>query len=445
MRSKALILASIYLLLSATVSWGQGDDTLHPQALPDGVNPPITSIVYDADFNDSNAWQDGESPDGVLTYSPTEDGLLITSQSPDGGIGSLPFINLNIDNFYTEISFRVESCTSEQSALLMFTRVLPSISNNQFNDAFVYVIQCSGDFRARALQNGNINDVVISGQTIPLEEGENYVMGILMAENTVAWYLNQEEVAKFEIPSNETRNSGTLTPGAQLGFQYTLQSWRVWALKSTGTNLEDTTIIEPTTNTDDPLANNRLGNKLYEPSFEPPSSIPLGLHHDVAAYIIGGGQALNLYNTRRPFGILAFEGIDQANYFLETAFSVRNCSETSSIGFVWRANDTFTNYYAFEVQCDGIFRAFLVEDGTETETFISRQLDVRLTDISQDIRLGVYVLDDTVYLYGDGTLFSSFSDNTLSSGHTGLLLSSDEDTGQPMDVIITDLVVFDVP
>lgn len=446
MRLKWLGLMVAVVLLMPTVAFGQdGDDIANPVAPPEGVNLPVTSLLYEADFSNTDFWRAGESPDGQLTFEPTDDGFSVASV-PDGGIGSLPLVNLNLDDFYSEITFRVDSCDTENSALLMFTRVLPSLLGNQTNDTFVFVVQCDGSFRARALQGGEINEIVVSGQTITLNEGETYALGILMSGSNVVWYLNQQEVAQFEIPSGEARSSGSLTPGAQIGLSYTLTSWRIWALKSTGSNLEEIPDVMPSASpADDPLANNQLGDIIYEPSFSPPTSIPLGFTHDVATIVIAGGQAIDMYNARQPFGVLRFDGVEGENYYIETAFVVRACDDGSGAGFVWRADEDLQNYYAFEMQCRGVFSAYVVVDGEVAETFVSGRLGGDLTDIDQVIRLGVYARGDNFYIYGDSTQFANFSDDTLPSGGTGLLLSSDAETGQPMDIVVTDLVAFDVP
>lgn len=444
MRLKLLGFLFALGMILPSVAWAQdGDDVVRPVAPPDDVNLPIADVIYEADFSNSDFWRAGEAPDGQISFAPTDDGFSVVSLPSEGGIGSLPLINLNVDDFYTEISFRVETCSSDSSALLFFTRVLPSTTQSQSNDTFVYVLQCSGDFRARSLAGGEIGDVVVSGQTLPLNEGETYTFGILMAGSSVAWYLNQQEVAQFEILDGELRSSGSLTPGAQVGLAYTLTSWRVWSLKSTGSNIEDVTIIE--TPSEDPIASGSLGDVIYEPSFVPPTSIPLGLHHDVAAYLVGGGRSINLYNTRRPFGVLAFDGVDAANYYLEIEFTIRECGDTSGVGFVWRADADLLNYYAFYIQCDGVFRAYAVVDGVAGEAFVSGRLGDALTDITGSILLGVLVDGDTAYMYGGDTQFASFSDSTFTSGGAGLLLSSDEETGRPMDINVTGLSAFDVP
>lgn len=443
MRLKLLRLLLVLGILVPTIAWAQDDDVIRPVAPPDDVNLPVTELVYEADFSNADFWRAGESPDGQISFAPIDDGISVVSLPPDGGIGSLPLINLNVDDFYTEISFRVDTCSTDTSALLFFTRVLPSAMQSQSNDTFVYVVQCNGDFRARGLAGGAIGDIIVSGQTQILTEGDEYTFGILMSGNRVAWYLNQQEIAQFEIPAGASRASGSMTPGAQQGLAYTLTSWRVWALKSTGSNIEDVTIVE--TPTEDPVSAGRVGDAIYAPSFAPPTTIPLGLHHDVAAYLVGGNDTINLYNTRRPFGILTFDGVEAANYYLEVGFTIRDCGPTSSIGFVWRADADFLNYYTFEIQCDGVFRAYAVIDGIPTDEFLSGRLGGALTDITTSIQLGVYVQGDTVSIYGGNTQFASFTDSTFNSGRAGLLLSSDEETGQPMDINVTQLGAFDIP
>lgn len=443
MRLKLLMMVVLGLMLMPAAVFGQGDDDLpRPVAPPEDVNLPVDSLAYEANFANTDFWQAGSSPDGQISYEPAADGFAIASPPPDGGIGSIPLLNINIDDFYSEITFRVDTCSSGDSALLMFTRVLPSISDSQFNDAFVYVIQCSGDFRARALSNGGIGDILVSGQTLPLTEGEEYAFGVLMAGNQVAWYLNNELVAQFDIPEGESRSSGSLAPGAQVGFGYTLTGWRIWALKSTGENVEDVpTVSQPA---EDPLGNNELGEMIYNPPFGPPTTIPLGLHHDVATYIVDGGTGLNMYNTVQPFGVFLYEGVSGDNYFIEVVFEVRDCGDESSIGLIWRADDDLMNYYVFEIQCDGLFRAYAVIDGERDADFASGRLGGALTEINTDIRLGVYARDDTFFIYGGGTQFASVTDDRLTEGNAGLILASDEN-GRVMDILASDLVAFDVP
>lgn len=440
------VVAIFAALLMVFPAWGQnGDDVPQPEAPPEGTNLPVQEVIFETTFPSEEGWPSESSPDEQISYEVTAEGYAVTSAA-EGGIGSIPVVNLNIDNFYTEFTLTIDGCDSTASALLFFTRVLPS-NATQTNDSFVYVNQCDGTYRARGLVDNSILDVAVSGQSMSLDEGATYTIGYLVSGNQSAWYINGQEIAQFEIPAGAARNSGALAPGAQLGISYTLSNWRIWALKNSGENVEDPASTTDPGGTDeavsgdDPLQRGELGAIVYDPPFTAPTTIPLGLHHDVAAFLVGS-DSVNLYNTASS-GILTFEDVTGSNYYIQVDFQVRDCSETSTIGFVWHATEDFSSYDAFVVACDGSYEAYSVVDGVAGEPVTVGALNLALTDV-QLASLGVYVDGSMVYLYAGGQLIESFTDDTLASGLAGLWLASGDDDTR-MDILATELIVYSVP
>lgn len=429
----------ILMLVAVGQVWGQGGGDAEPEATPEGANLPIQELIFQTFFAAADGWPSEAAPDDQISYEVTADGYAVTSVA-GGGIGSIPVLNQNLDDFYTEIVFTVDSCESAESALLFFTRILPN-EETLTNDSFVYVNQCNGNYRARGLVGNEILEVATNGEGPALEEGQQYVIGYLLVGNQSALYVNGEEVARFVMPEGQSRRSGAIAPGAQLGFSYTLNAWRIWTLKSSGENLEDVPVLEvPTEDATDPVLAGELGEVLYDPPFTAPTNIPLGLHHEVAAFLIDN-TFINLYNTQ-DVGILPFEGVDGSGYYMTIEFVIRDCSDTSTIGFVWHADEAYEDYEAFEIACNGVFRAFSVEGGVEGDVIISGEVQPALTELTP-ASLGVYVQDDTVFIYSANDLIDTYSTRS-GSGLAGLRLTTGDD-GTRMDILAGELTVFDIP
>ncbi len=425
------------LVLVGTVLAQGGND---PVAPPDDTNLPVEDIAFEADFSDSEMWEAGQSGGDQMSYGLSDSGYSMVSASADGGIGAAPPINFVTDDFYTEFTFTVDGCQIPESALLFYLRMFPEPNDPTTTDSYVVVVQCSGDYRARSVQQGNPGPIDVSGVTSGLEEGSEHVMGILMVGDTVAWFMDGEEIDTFEV--TESRATGSLTPGAQRGFSYTITDWRIWNVKTTGSSgmLDGASQAGETSSGDDPVATGQLGAIIYEPPFEPPTSLPLGLHHNVAAYVAGG--LLNVYNTQ-AVGILPFTELEESDVYLETSFIIRDCATDSSVGFVWRATEDFSSYYAYEMQCDGTFTAYLYSDGEISEVLATGEITPAPQDSDRNLTLGVYVRGDTAWVYFGTQALASFSDATLSEGQTGLLLTSGED-GTVMDVLLQSITGSEV-
>lgn len=448
-----VLIVVLLLPLNFSVTQGQGDGTMpDPVAPPEGSNLPIQDLVFEADFTDREFWPTGTSTDGVLSYEVTDKGYVISSVSPDAGIGLLPVIEINIDDFYSEVTFTVDQCLSDESAFLFFSRIAEGDATGLLSDFYVYVIQCNGDWRSRPVAGGNIGEIDNNGQTLALEPGTSYSFGVLMVDNQMALYLNGEEIEQYEVDSTPLQASGALTPGAQLGFDYTLTDWRVWTVKTTGQDQAPDTgdnggnegIGSSGTGSEgDPVGAGLIGAALYRPSFVPPTTIPLGLDHPVAAYVIDGGEALALYNNQIPAGILQFDSVQGSDYYLEALMLVRDCADSSSVGFVWRADGALQNYYTFEVQCDGEFRVYPVIDGEAGDIIVSGRFEPALTGLGE-FTMGIYTQGEDVWLYLDGDVLSTFSDSTFSEGRVGLRLASGENE-QRMDILVGDLAAYALP
>jgi hypothetical protein len=424
-------------LLPVDLSLGQGGGD--PVAPPEDANLPIEDVAFEADFSDASVWQSGQSAGDQMSYGLSDSGYSMESVSADGGIGAAPPIDLVTDDYYTEFRFTVDTCQIPESALLFYVRMFPESNDPTSTDSYVLVLQCSGDYRARSVQLGAPGPIDVDGVAGGLEEGSEHVMGILMVGNQIVWFMDGEEIAAFEADP-DIRTTGTLTPGAQRGLAYTINEWRVWNVKSTGSSgMLDGGGDEPLSGTD-PVTSGELGALIYEPSFEPPTSIELGLHHNVAAYIAGG--LLNLYNTQ-PIGIMPLTDLEANDFYLETSFIIRDCAEDSSFGFVWRASDDFSTYYAYEMQCDGTYMAYLLSDGAVAQVLSEGEITPAPQEFDRSLTVGVYVAGDTVWLYFGNRALTSFSDTTLTDGQAGLLLTSGEDNTR-MDILLQSITGSEV-
>ncbi len=443
MRKMGVILWSTLLilgLLPLTPTFGQGGDG--PTAPPGGTDLPLVEVVYEADFTDTEQW-----PEGTITgmeFASSADGYQITSINADAGIGLAPPIALLIDNFYSEVSFTIDSCQVPESALLFLTRLTPNAQTAAQLDTYAYVMQCSGDYRSRSIVAGNPGDIDVQGRApAALDEGAQHVMGVLMVNNSATWYLDGTELATFDVLS-PLRVDGVLAIGAQRGLAYTANTWRVWSLDSTTVS---TTASSPDTDTtaggtpqgNGPLSEFGVGDLIYNPDLAQPGSIPSGLSQPVATLYMAGGQ-IGLYN-REPSAILPFEGVQASDYYVEVVFATRACTDTSLVGVIWRAAAEFGSYYAFGMQCDGSYRAWLeTPDGPSDPLFNGEINQPPIPDTGAH-SLGVYVKGDTAWLYYDDVVLGSFSDATLTEGGAGLLLQSDPETDKRMDIVAVSLTV----
>lgn len=422
-------------------------DDGRPQAPPQGANLPITDLIYEADFTDDVTWLSAESDDGTIAFTRSDTGYTLASLNPDMGVAAARPLNLVMDNFYTEMEFTVDTCLVPESALLFFARVTPNTTTLSEADAYVFVIQCNGEYRARPFSLGTPGEITSTGQTLQLEEGQTYSMGILISGSTVAWYLSGTEVARFEAVDLPTE--GWITPGVQRGMTFTMTEWRTWELKASGTNTVDSGNNPPpatdtpdttTTTSEDPLNAAPLGTAFFDPGFNPPTPLQLGLTHPVAAYV--SGNNLIAYNTE-PFAIMQFADINQSDYFLEIAFVARACVDTASIGFAWHADDAYQSYNALQVQCDGGFHFYQVTDGQAGPDLLSGTINPPLSEFDRGLAIGLYVQGERAWLYVEGEVMTELTGSSLNSGHAGMILASGSD-GSKMDVLLFDIVGYEL-
>lgn len=431
------MVCSVLWMPLQTVTAQGGDNPPLPVAPPPDTNLPITELIFDADFNDTNFWFNGADDTEIATFGLTDNGYQISSTSAENGLSFVPPLNVQIDNFYLEIGFTIDDCAIAESALLFFTRL--GVNTQNTLNSMVYVVQCNGNYRARPLIDSSIGPILTNGTTLALEEGNSYTMGILMSEQSAVWYLNQTVVAEFDLGS-DVLTTGFITPGVQAGLTYTLTSWRMWSLKNTIaesiTPAAPTEADNPTSSaSDNPLTVGAIGSVLYRPTTDNPGALPLGHANAAAAYIVD--DAFNIYNNT-PSAILPFAGFEGDDFYLEIVFRIRVCEDTSSVGLVWRADADYGTYYAFQMTCDGNYRATLVQAGTTTE-LVSGSVELAPQDITSNLILSVYVKDNTTWLYFQTNLLTSFEDDTLAQGQAGLILESG-DNGEKMDILAGSIV-----
>lgn len=416
---------------------GQGDD---PVAPPAGTDLPLVEVVYEADFTDTGEWLSGSTEN--MSAENASNGYTITSLEPDGGIGLISPIDLSIDDFYAELSFTIDACQVPESALLFLTRLTPDAQNALQTDAYVFVQQCDGNYRSRAISLGTPGEIDAEGrQSASLDEGSAHIMGILMVDNSVTWYLDGAELATYDVLS-PIRANGVFTLGAQRGLSYTATAWRIWSVESSGPAQAGPPPSGGTVEGDDPLRQVGVGDLIYNPDLGQPGSIKLGLNQPIAAIVVGGDD-VGMYNTQ-PTAIMEFEDVQGSDYYVEIAFATRACTDASFIGLVWRASADFDSFYVFGIQCDGSYRARLVSPSGVSEPFVTGQATPAPAPDTGGYTLGVYVQGNTAWLYYADTLIGSFSDDTLTEGGVGLLLQSDPATDKAMDIVTLSLVVAEV-
>lgn len=432
MKPMSLLMSTLLLLTSLlSPAFLQAQDGPVPAAPPEGADLPLTDLLYEADFADEDAWSPYESE--VLEAEPSADGLQVAHTNPDGGFDFVPPPPDTYAAAYTEFTFTLDTCADGNSALLFSAR-LADTNDILSADQYVFVLQCNGDYRSRPLANGAPASIDTRGTlSDALEPNTEHVMGILMAANEARWYVDGTEVAAYR--TGPTPIEGLMTFGAQRGVAYTVTSWRVWGVDVealAGDPTEDEAL-------DDPLAARAFGDVLYDPAFEPPTSLTYGLHYPIARYVTPNGLAM--FNND-PTAVMLLPEVSGADYYVEMNYFTRVCPDDALTGLVWRADDDLRNFYAFGVTCDGNFRVRPVVDGVAGEVLLEGQLDGPILT-SELLSIGVYVQDETVWVYADRELLGTFTDDTHSTGRTGILLQSTID-GQKMDIVVTDIGVLSV-
>jgi hypothetical protein len=299
-------------------------------------------------------------------------------------------------------------------------------------DQYVFVLECAGSYRSRALSGGAPTDIDVRGALeTELSEGSSHVMGILMIGDEVTWFIDGTAIGPYNVRS--VLPAGLIAFGAQRGMGYTITSWRVWSVLADET---DTGVSGSTS--DDPIAAQDFGGVIYDPSFLPPTSIQYGLHLSVARYLTPNG--ISMYNND-PTAIMLFPEVDQSNYLIDVSFGIRSCGDDSLMGLVWRAAEDQSSFYVFGIQCDGSYRVRAVVDGVPGDVLLEGQVDEPLP-LETLLTASVFVRDETAWVYYNRELLGSFTDASLSDGMTGVLLQSASD-GTKMDMIITDLTIFE--
>lgn len=415
-----MFILSLTFFLPLSMSHAQGGD--QPSAPPDDIELPLGDLVYTADFTDEAEWPalSNES----LIVEPTENGFQISNTDPEQGLGLFAPNRNNYDNLYTEFAFTIDVCNDDTSAALFTVRDV------DFSNNYVFVMQCNGSYRSRPIINDNVGNIDVRGSADGVTEGTDHVMGVLLIDDQVTWYLDGVELESFV--ARNLLDEGAITFGTQLGMQYTLTSWRVWEVSG---GLGDKTNAS---DSDDPLLNEEFTQIIYHPEFAPPSTINYGLHYPIARYYNPNG--IGMYNNDET-AIMALPEVYEENYYFEINYIVRSCLDDALIGVIWRASEDLSDFYVFGVQCDGNYRSRLVIDG-EASDILSEGASTPM-ESGTLLAVSVYVRGDTAYLYHNQELVSTIDSSALTSGTPGIILQSSS-AGATVDILMTDLIVVGV-
>ena len=417
-----LILCITFIAPLTTIQAQGGAKLLAP---PPDAELPLGDLVYTADLTDGDIWP--EYNDNNLILTPTVEGFAMSNTDPEEGLGLFAPTRLDYTDFYTEFSFNIDACRDATSALLFAVRDV------DFADNYVFVLQCDGSYRSRPIIEGNIGNVDRRDRADSVAVETTHHMGILMIDDQVSWYLDGVELESFTARGAPAE--GSITFGAQLGIEYTLTAWRVWEVTGTAT-LGDNNNADA--DSADPLINQEFTEILYNPEFEPPSTITYGLHYPIARYFNPNG--IGMYNNDET-AIMALPEVNAENYYFEINYLVRSCDEDAVVGIIWRASEDLSDFYVLGVQCDGAYRSRVVLDGVAGDILASGDSDPMEQDTL--LSISVYVRGDTAWLYHNQNLLTTIASDQIGAGTPGILLQSST-AGATVDILLTDLIVVGV-
>lgn len=121
------------------------------------------------------------------------------------------------------------------------------------------------------------------------------------------------------------------------------------------------------------------------------------------------------------------------DFYYEAEINLKQCSGVDEYGLVFRSPDYSSGYF-FAVRCNGEYslRAY---NGEYTNIISWQYSEAVNTGSNQSNRLGVYVTDDLIKLYINGTLVDEANDAVFpDAGHFGFLIAAYEIPGFRVEV-----------
>ena len=121
------------------------------------------------------------------------------------------------------------------------------------------------------------------------------------------------------------------------------------------------------------------------------------------------------------------------NMFLEVNFKTgKTCAGKDSYGVIVRSTDTgddiFDSGYVFSFSCDGMYRLYRMDNGT----YIGLLNWTSSSDINsgpdKDNRMGIFIQDNQIKIYANGSRLAQIADDGHSQGKWGLSIRSVETT-----------------
>lgn len=173
--------------ITPTTDWFPATITPSPQLLPTQIPTSekkvgLGNILLTDNFIDQSYWSFGQSTNGTIAYG--NDQLTLSVSNPKGQLFSYRN-DIQLDNFYLEITPQVNLCQGEDNYGILFR------TNSEY-DYYRLIITCNGLIRLERLNNTKIallQNFTPSGQ-VPIGSPVRIKIGIWANESEFRIFVN---------------------------------------------------------------------------------------------------------------------------------------------------------------------------------------------------------------------------------------------------------------
>jgi len=189
----------------------------------------------------------------------------------------------------------------------------------------------------------------------------------------------------------------------------------------TSTGPINETGIEGPPPTDTPVAGT-VGELIFEDTFDNPGPWAAGDFTDNSVSVSGGVMSF----TQKTPGAFSFRVIGRqgADFYAEvTGALAKNCGSGDFYGLMFRIQDA-SNYYAFQIDCDGRYRFARYVGGAKTAIVDWTGTSAINRGAQANNTLAVTARGNTFQFAVNGTPLATADDTAFASGRFGLMVGS---------------------
>lgn len=182
--------------------------------------------------------------------------------------------------------------------------------------------------------------------------------------------------------------------------------------------------LQPTTSPGDPTSG--LGDPSFSDPFDTAANWPLYEDEHVSFQVSDGRMAMTAYNADFWDGWVFPARSTSSDFYAEGEFQFGVCSGRDNLGIIGRGDcpNGVCRAYLFAVTCDGRYN-LRIWDGEATTYLIPLTQSGAIPGGSNStVRLGLWMQDNTIRLYADGTQLADIQDETYDSGGIGLFVGA---------------------